>query len=108
AAAGVFTPDLDSEMRSRVARAVAAIEPGDVLSLREVNAAGGHLFVQEGDEDSPRPELRNTMPPLLQSGCVRPVPVLGGMRYTLTPTGRGVLESLRSWKRDPARSAAGG
>lgn len=34
AAAGVFTPDLTSEMRSRVARAVAQLEPSDVVALR--------------------------------------------------------------------------
>src|SRR2546423_1409851 len=34
AAAGVLTPDLDSEMRSRVARAVEQLEPSDVIALR--------------------------------------------------------------------------
>lgn len=108
AAAGVFTPDLGSELRSRVARAVAAMEPRDVVSLREVSVAGGSILVPEGNEESARLELRDTVPPLLQAGCVRPVPVFGGLRYTITPTGRGVLEALRCWKRTAGRSAARG
>lgn len=39
--------DLDSEMRSRVARAVEQLEPSDVIALREVSRAQAGSVVQQ-------------------------------------------------------------
>ncbi len=65
AAAGVLVPDLDSEMRSRVARAVAQLEPGDVVVLRRMRE---YLF--QGSSDSVARSLGPSRGALEASGCV--------------------------------------
>ncbi len=62
AVAGVFTPDLGSEMRSRVARAVTQLEPSDVVCLRDL---------KHGTESVGAGEVRRPQVEALQStGCI--------------------------------------
>jgi hypothetical protein len=101
AAAGVLTPDLDSEMRSRVARAVEQLEPSDVIALREVQsvAVGTEIRQVAGTPDN--------RAALLQSGCLLGVPVgLPGVpnSFEMTAVGRAVLQTLELWT--PAERAA--
>jgi len=98
AAAGVFTPDLDSEMRSRVSRAVEQLEPSDVIALRRVNEAfarGENVQQVEGT-----PQNRTA---LVQFGCLN---IAAGAGYRSlhepTPLGLGVLKALEDWPRVPA------
>jgi hypothetical protein len=93
AAAGVLTPDLDSEMRSRVARALEQLEPSDVLALRKLNAARmkHHNVMQIEGAESTRA--------LLQTGCAYEVPGVGQeTRFEMLPLGRAVLRTLKQWK----------
>jgi hypothetical protein len=97
AAAGVLTPDLDSEMRSRVARAVEQLEPSDVIALRRVNEAfarGENVQQVEGT-----PQNRTT---LVQFGCLN-IAAGAGYRSLHEPTqlGLAVLKSLEFWPRVP-------
>lgn len=66
AAAGVFVPDLDSEMRSRVTRAVAQLEPADVIRLRGVAERRG----LEGSSKSIDVTLGTSRGVLVASGCM--------------------------------------
>lgn len=68
AAAGVLTPDLDSEMRSRVARAVEQIEPSDVLRLRHIVE---EPFRFAGTEAHLRHSLGTSYAILEATGCIR-------------------------------------
>ena len=102
AAAGVLTPDLSSEMRSRVARAVEQLEPSDVIALREVSgyAASGHGIQQIAGS----PENGAA---LLQTGCLLAGPTGVGFRskYEMTPLGRAVLHALETWTESPRSPA---
>ena len=95
AAAGILTPDLDSEMRSRVARAVEQLEPSDVIALRKVKegvARGENVQQVEGTSQN--------RTALVQSGCLD---VAAGAGYRSlhqpTPLGLGVLKALEDWPR---------
>jgi hypothetical protein len=95
AAAGVLTPDLNSEMRSRVTRALEQLEPSDIIALRVVNAARmkHHNVMQiDGQPESSRA--------LLQTGCVFEKPGVGqDTRFEMLSLGRAVLHTLKLWKR---------
>lgn len=94
AAAGVLTPDLDSEMRSRVTRALEQLEPSDVIALREVSRARA---LDEGVQQISGPP--ETTRALLQSGCVFRAEGVGyRSNYEVTPLGNSVLRALDLWK----------
>ena len=100
AAAGVLTPDLDSEMRSRVVRAVEQLEPSDVIVLRQAESTSpGQALKYLGAG----PEARAA---LFSSGCL--VLVGGGMalgqNVEVTPIGRAVLKTLEAWRPSGAGS----
>ena len=92
ALAGLLQPDLDSETRSRVTRAITQLEPGDVRELRKVDEARRAAATQSAATMTPKLE------PLLLAGCIlaeglsdRPGTV------TLTALGRTVLATLARW-----------
>jgi hypothetical protein len=93
AAAGVFTPDLNSETRSRVARAIAQVEPSDVVELRNMDAAERVPGMQ------PAPRITLEREPLVRSGCVSDMSmfVSVGHQISVTPLGRALLHALEAW-----------
>jgi len=94
AAAGILTPDLESEMRSRVTRALEQLEPSDVIALREVNAA--HMKHRNVQQINGPPESTRA---LLQTGCLFDMPGVGqDTRFEMLPLGRAVLHTLKLWK----------
>lgn len=66
AAAGVFVPEMESEMRSRVARAVAQLEPTDVGRLRNL----GGPFAFGGSSESVARSLGASRGALESRGCI--------------------------------------
>ena len=97
AAAGVFTPDLDSEMRSRVSRAIMEFEPSDVLELRrlmEADQRSGGSYVAG--------RMRLEWEPLERAGCIKNATMLAGHGILVNDLGRMVLTALESWA--PAES----
>lgn len=98
ALAGVYTPDLDAEMRSRVCRAVIALEPSDVIALRRarsIEPTKGTNIVSG--------ELRMSIPPerdyeaLIVAGCLADANVYGGGVY-VTDLGHAVAKVLELWR----------
>lgn len=116
AAAGVFTtPDLSSELRSRVARAVVALEPQDVVALRNVivllrwRGKPWDLVpspVQDAysswADGSAGPVVPNAVPAseayegLLVAGCLADANVWGNGVY-VTALGYAVQSALNTW-----------
>jgi len=101
AAAGVLTPDINSEMRSRVARAVEQLEPSDVVALREVSgyADSGHgiQYIAGTPQNGAA---------LLQTGCLLAASGIGyRSKYEMTPLGSAVLHALQTWT-ESSRSSA--
>jgi len=98
AAAGVLTPDLDSEMRSRVTRAVEQLEPSDVIALRRVSEAVARGENVQQVEGTPQNRIA-----LVQSGCLN---IAAGAGYRSlhepTPLGAAVLKALEAWPRVPS------
>jgi hypothetical protein len=97
AAAGVLTPDLSAETRSRVARVLEQLEPSDVGALRKVADSTaddpGFRFIGLPRESATRAVL-------LQTGCV--ILEAGGVGLAeavrITDLGRAVLLALRRWQ----------
>jgi hypothetical protein len=92
ALAGIWRPDLDAEMRSRVGRAVLQLEASDVLYLRRLLAS------------ETQPGLRPSLPLsregewVLRAGCVGDDSVrAGGRGIYITDVGRALLDSLGMW-----------
>jgi len=56
ALAGLLQPDLDSETRSRVTRAITQLEPGDVRELRKVDEASRAAGTQSAATMTPKLE----------------------------------------------------
>ncbi len=96
AAAGVLTPDLDSEMRSRVARAVEQLEPSDVIALRVVREA-----LSRGENVQQVAGVPQNRTALVQSGCLS-IATGAGYRslHEPTPLGFALLHALESWPRN--------
>jgi hypothetical protein len=87
--AGVWRPDLDAELRSRVARAVLDLEPSDVLYLRALAA----------DEGRPGVVLR--LGPqgewLVRAGCVLDESGRVGGAVRITDVGHALLAAVATW-----------
>jgi len=98
AAGGVFTPDLDSEMRSRVSRAVAQLEPSDVVELRRLDEAERSPGIHFSPMMTPERE------PLVVTGCLADRTGRVGGSLQVTALGRAVLTSLARW--EPGHGAA--
>ncbi|HVP68020.1 MAG TPA: hypothetical protein VMT17_12225 [Anaeromyxobacteraceae bacterium] len=93
ALAGLLQPDLDSETRSRVCRAVTQLEPRDVRELRKLERTS-----RGGPDAHPPPTMTPSLEPLRLAGCIsgeglqdRPGSV------TLTVVGRALLATLPGW-----------
>jgi hypothetical protein len=101
ALAGMWRPDLEAEMRSRVARAVMELEPSDVLALRRVLSAPT-MAVSDTDvlrADATRSGVvRHAVEyeGLLRAGCVADANVYGGGVY-ITQLGRATAMALEAW-----------
>lgn len=112
AVAGLFAPDIDSEMRSRVARAIVQLEPSDVVLLRNIEKrttpiarrspqadaleAAGCVVVeteQEGLGEALARAARRRRP-------LRTLDARTKVSFRLTALGVAVLASLRTWKTD--------
>lgn len=101
ALAGLYTPDLDAEMRSRVSRAVLALEPSDVVALREVitgetlrakaTAVGGEFRTSWPLEHEPVLEA------LIVAGCIQDDNKTRGGLY-VSALGRAVVKALELWR----------
>jgi hypothetical protein len=97
ALAGLYTPDLDAEMRSRLSRAVVELEPSDILALRDAlrmperfgSAAAGYPRVA-----SIPPDRRYEA--LVAAGCIADANVMGGGVY-VTALGHALAGVLISW-----------
>jgi len=85
ALAGLFQPDLTSEMRSRVSRALMQLEPSDVVELRKLDEAQRAPGVNPAPEMTPERELL-VFAGLIERGGVYP-----------NALGRAVLSTLREW-----------
>jgi len=101
AAAGILTPDLDSEMRSRVSRAVEELEPSDVIALRDVART-----ISAGKSVEQVPGVPENRIALLQAGCLLEAQGVGyRSKYEPTPVlcrnaSEGTMrESSRGWNR---------
>jgi len=93
AAAGLLTPALDSEMRSRVARVLEQLEPSDVIGLREASAACA--LDHDVRQISGPPEATRA---LEQAGCLFHAEGIGyRSSYEVTPLGTAVLRALQAW-----------
>ncbi len=98
AAAGVFTPDLDSEMRSRVSRAVVELEPSDVLALRRALTTEPFKGTAKiGDVATLAIPVDRVYEGLLHAGCIADANVAGGGVY-VTERGKAVAKSLAAWQ----------
>ncbi len=101
ALAGLYTPDLNIEMRSRVSRAVLALEPSDVAALREAMVADdsrtrkvdGTIFVLSSLTPSRAYEG------LKAAGCIQDDNETRGGLY-VTELGRAVVKALELWRSD--------
>lgn len=94
AVAGVLTPDLDSETRSRVARAIEQLEPTDAVSLRAVaKIAKGLPIVGVNGGEASRAAL-------VQAGAL--IVHVGGKSFAqvleVTSLGLSILKALEHWK----------
>ena len=92
AAAGVFTPDMDSEMRSRVSRAIMQLEPSDVLELRRLIEPERRAGIY------PAPLMTPEREPLARAGCVFDASASIGGGLQVTALGRAVLAALETWE----------
>jgi hypothetical protein len=93
--AGVWRPDLEAELRSRVARAVVELEPSDVLYLRALAA------------DEGRPGVLLRLGPegewLVRAGCVIDDNRIGG-GVRITGVGHALLEAVATWAPESTES----
>lgn len=123
AAAGVFTPDLTSEMRSRIARAVAQLEPSDVLALRRFAQPHGGAIVRTSSRTAflargaRMRSATDSEAALLAAGCLvlvqdqtppflsKEKPPEWQVLPIMTPVGRAVLNALREWTPSSGPSA---
>ncbi|SRR5712692_5403121 len=97
AVAGLLTPEFDSEMRSRVTRAIEELEPSDVIALREVRR-----LRDSGNGVEYLPGTAQNGVALLQTGCLDEARGIGyRTKYDLTPLGRALLQALETWKSGP-------
>lgn len=122
AAAGVFVPDLNSEMRSRVARAVAQLEPSDIselaglvkLSDRFRNRPRFLISSRRGRDGS----RDSSFASLVAAGCLlvdEQEPAfsrVGGkaersIQTLVTATGYAVVRALRAWRAMTGDGAVG-
>ncbi len=88
ALAGIWRPDLEAELRSRVGRAVLELEPSDVVSLRTLAVRErGPGALRLGPEDEW----------LVRAGCVAEDAKVGGRGVYVTTVGRALLDALRTW-----------
>jgi hypothetical protein len=88
-------------MRSRVARAVAQLEPSDVIALRKVHQALSQRHTVQQVDGIPQNRTA-----LLQAGCLLAAGGAGyGNKYEPTPVGFAVLTVLESWPRTPEQEA---
>lgn len=96
ALAGLYTPDIDAETRSRVSRAVVALEPSDVMSLRD---AASHE-VRDGPQGRghyvPSRQGSPQMDALMVAGCILDVNAAGG-GLMVTALGVAVLKAVEGW-----------
>lgn len=98
AAAGVFTPDLDSEMRSRVSRAVVELEPSDVVALRRALATSPTKSTDRvGGESRDVIPLDRAYEGLIRAGCIGDPSAMGAFVY-VTRLGHAVALALKCWK----------
>lgn len=92
ALAGLFKPDLSSEMRSRVSRAVMQLEPSDVVELRELDKAYRTPGV------TPATMMTTEREPLLLAGCiVDESRTVGGRGVYPSKVGLALLATLANW-----------
>ncbi len=98
---GIFKPDLDIEMKSRVSRALASLEPRDVLLLRELETSHGReAFQARWDEPGTYSNAA-----LVQAGClgIPPGKVWGSTMNQITELGRAVIRFVDTWQPEDAR-----
>jgi hypothetical protein len=100
ALAGLYTPDLATEMRSRVSRAVLALEPSDVLALRKAigeceptTATVGAQIVRLAGPLTPD----RAYEALITAGCIQDDNKTRGGLY-VTELGRAVATALELWR----------
>ncbi len=105
AIAGVFTPEVDLEMKSRATRALALLEPSDVLILRGIAATGKfHAHGRRAEW------ARDRLAPLVAAGCIaieegRFFVVAGmdeGFPARMREIGADVLRLVETWQEAPA------
>lgn len=95
AMAGLFKPNYELEMKSRVSRAVGQLEPSDVHLLRDIRGTN-----DPGREKIYKERKGVAFAPLVQSACVF-VDWSGYGGYSkieVTPTGQAVLDVLAGWQ----------
>lgn len=92
ALAGLWRPDLDAEMRSRVARAVMQLEASDILAMRRLERA------QQQPGIRPAPRMTPELEPAVLTGCVADNSARAGfVAVELTTLGLAVLTALETW-----------
>jgi hypothetical protein len=98
ALAGALNPDFDAEMKSRFTRAILALEPSDILLLRD--RQGGETIETKGEQAVIQSQV--SADALNRAGCLdyNEGGFGGGRRQTLTELGRQLLLFLKAWKPD--------
>ena len=91
ALAGLHRPDLASEMRSRVTRAIMQLEPSDVVELRKLDAA------ERSPGTHPAPMMTPEREPLIVAGCVLDRSMFAGNTLSVSRLGRALLSTLETW-----------
>jgi hypothetical protein len=94
--AGVIAPDLDVEMKSRVTRAVAMLEPSDVLALRRLTADDDMILHKARHPDAVAALYDPKVSPvtwqaLSRAGCVDPTTKIDERAFARAIEGEGTL-----------------
>lgn len=99
ALAGIWRPDLEAELRSRVGRAVLELEPSDVRRLRE-------LIPANPSERMRSIHVERDGEWLVRAGCLGDDSLrAGGRGIYVTAVGHALLESLSTWTPEPEPSS---
>jgi len=97
ALAGSLNPDFDAEMKSRFTRAILALEPSDIILLRQLKS--GETLVTEG-EKAVKQNLVSA-DALNRAGCVDyDDGYVGDRKRNVTELGRQLLQYLKAWNPD--------
>lgn len=109
AMAATFSPDFDLEEKSRITRAIATLEPSDIVTLRAVHAASGAVRSRSAQGEGQATEPRHSadqvsLAALVATACVLETLQIGSYQYRASALGSALLRFLAEW--EPSSAAA--